>query len=202
MKLPDYYYTIDQSASEEFKDRGSRFIAFAFPATDSISFKKKLQELRKAHSKASHHCFAYRFGISENDFRVSDDGEPSGTAGKPILGQIDSRNLTNTAVIVARYFGGSLLGVPGLIYAYKTATALVLQTIPLIQKQVEIVYSIRFEYTQLNEVMQILKQSNSSIIEQELQLFPHIKAGIPNARINEVIYRLKDLRNVELTALL
>jgi putative IMPACT (imprinted ancient) family translation regulator len=101
-------------------------------------------------------------------------------------------------VIVVRYFGGTLLGVPGLINAYKTATALVLQTIPVIRKQVEQIYKIQFEYTQVNEIMQILKQSNCSILEQDFQLFPVIKTGIPNSRIDEVKHRLADLRNIEI----
>ena len=202
MKLPEYYYTINRSATEEFKDRGSKFIAYAYPVADSEAFKKYLRELKKEHPKAVHHCFAYRIGITGDNFRVSDDGEPSGTAGKPILGQIDSRSLTNTAVIVVRYFGGTLLGVPGLINAYKTATALVLQTIPIIQKQVEQPYMIRFDYTQVNDVMQILKQGNCSVLEQDLQLFSSIKAGIPNGRVDEVLHRLGDLRNVELVKIL
>ena len=202
MKLPEHYYTIDRLASEEFKDRGSKFIAYASHIADADAFKKWLQQLKKEHPKAVHHCFAYRLGISGDNFRVSDDGEPSGTAGKPILGQIDSRKLTNTAVVVVRYFGGTLLGVPGLINAYKTATALVLQTIPILQKQVEQVYSIRFDYTQVNEVMQILKNGNCNIITQDLQLFSEIKAGIPSNRLGEVLHRLNDLRNVELVKIL
>ena len=202
MKPAEYYYTIDRTSSEEFKDRGSKFIAYTYPVEDAETFKKYLRELKKEHLKAVHHCFAYRMGITGDNFRISDDGEPSGTAGKPILGQLDSRNLTNTAVIVVRYFGGTLLGVPGLINAYKTATALVLQTIPIIQKQVEQVYTIRFDYTQVNDVMQILKQGNCSILKQDLQLFSSIRAGIPNSRLNEVIHRLNELRNVELVKIL
>src|SRR5689334_20485455 len=101
----DYYYTIDRSAYAEFKDRGSKFIGFAFPIADIADFKKQLQGLKDEHPKAAHHCFAYRIGTDGNLFRSSDDGEPSGTAGKPILGQIDSKQLTNVAVIVVRYFG-------------------------------------------------------------------------------------------------
>jgi uncharacterized YigZ family protein len=97
----------------EFKDRGSRFLAYAFPISSADDFKKRLKELKEEHSKAVHHCFAYRIGTDGNSFRSSDDGEPSGSAGKPILGQIDSKELTNTAIVVVRYFGGTLLGVPG-----------------------------------------------------------------------------------------
>ena len=114
------YYTIEKPSVAEFKDRGSKFIAYAFPITDVIEFKEKLSALKKEHPKAVHHCFAYRMGLDGINFRVSDDGEPSGTAGRPILGQIDSKQITNVLIVVVRYFGGTLLGVPGLINAYKS----------------------------------------------------------------------------------
>src|SRR5882762_8983849 len=153
MNEQDFYYTITQSSNAEFKDRGSKFIAFAFPIETVEEFKQHLQALKKEHPKAVHHCFAYRIGTDGNNFRSSDDGEPPGTAGKPILGQIDSRELVNVLVVVVRYFGGTLLGVPGLINAYKTVAALAFQVTPIIQKQVELKYSIEFDYTQMNEVM-------------------------------------------------
>ena len=117
----ELYYTIEQETVAEFKDRGSRFLAYAVPVTSIEQFKQKLQQLKELHPKANHHCFAYRIGADGSTFRVSDDGEPSGSAGRPILGQLDSKQVTNAAVIVVRYFGGTLLGVPGLINAYKTA---------------------------------------------------------------------------------
>jgi len=196
MTEQDFYYTITQSSNAEFKDRGSKFIAYAFPIETTEAFKQHLQALKKEHPKAVHHCFAYRIGTDGNNFRSSDDGEPSGTAGKPILGQIDSKELTNVAVIVVRYWGGTLLGVPGLINAYKTAAALAFQVTPIIQKQVTLKYSIEFDYTQMNEVMMILKQFNCNIISQEMQLFCLIKTGIPKNRLEEALYRLNDLQNV------
>ena len=191
-----FYNTIAQPSTAEFKDRGSKFIAFAFPIETADDFKQQLQSLKKEHPKAVHHCFAYRIGTYGNNFRSSDDGEPSGTAGKPILGQIDSKELTNMAVIVVRYWGGTLLGVPGLINAYKTAASLALQVTPIMQKQVEIKYSIEFDYTRMNEVMMILKQFNCTVITQEMQLFCIITAGIAKNRIAEVLYKLNDLQNV------
>jgi uncharacterized YigZ family protein len=193
-----FYHTIAQASTAEFKDRGSRFIAFAQPINNTDEFKALLLQLKKEHPKAVHHCFAYRIGTDGNNFRVSDDGEPSGSAGKPILGQIDSRELINTAVIVVRYWGGTLLGVPGLINAYKTAAALALQVTPIIQKQVEIVYSLQFDYTQMNEVMMVMKQYNCTIIEQQSQLFCQLKAGIPQNRCAEAVYKLEQLRGVEM----
>ena len=155
-----------------------------------------MQVLKKEHPKAVHHCFAYRIGIDGNNFRSSDDGEPSGTAGKPILGQIDSKGLTNVAIIVVRYWGGTMLGVPGLINAYKTAAALALQVTPVVERQIEVNYSIEFDYTLMNEVMILMKQFNCNIISNEMQLFCIIKAGIPKNRLDEVLYRLNDLKNV------
>lgn len=196
MSEADFYTTIEKPSSAEFKDRGSKFIAYAFPITDADDFKKQIQNLKKDHPKAVHHCFAYRIGTDGNNFRSSDDGEPSGTAGKPILGQIDSKGITNVAVVVVRYWGGTLLGVPGLINAYKTATSLALQITPVVEKQIEISYTIEFDYTQINEVMMLMKQYNCNIHSNEMQLFCIIKAGIPKNRLNEVLYRLNDLQNV------
>src|SRR5450432_3005857 len=118
----DFYFTIDTVGVAEYKDRGSKFIAHAFPLKNKEDFKKHLQALRKEHPKAVHHCFAYRISYDGNNYRVSDDGEPPGSAGNQILAQIDSRNLSDILVIVVRYFGGTLLGVPGLINAYKAVT--------------------------------------------------------------------------------
>src|SRR3984893_9664994 len=148
MAEQDFYYTIEKTATTEFKDRGSKFIAYAYPVKSVDEFKETLHEIKKEHPKATHHCFAYRIGLDGNTHRVSDDGEPSGTAGRPILGQIDSRELVNVLVIVVRYFGGTLLGVPGLINAYKSAAALALQMAPLVQKQVEKELTVQFDYTQ------------------------------------------------------
>jgi uncharacterized YigZ family protein len=198
MSNQDFYYTIEQEVVAEFKDRGSKFLAYVEPVNTIEQFKLKLQQLKELHPKANHHCFAYRIGADGATFRVSDDGEPSGSAGRPILGQIDSKQLTNVAVIVVRYFGGTLLGVPGLINAYKTSTSLALQTTPITQKQIEENYSIEFDYTRMNEVMMILKQCNCSVTEQELQLFCRIKTGIPKNRLEEVLYRFKDLHDVQL----
>ena len=191
-----FYNTIEKPSIAEFKDRGSKFFAFAFAIVTAADFKKELQLLKKEHPKAVHHCFAYRIGTDGNTFRSSDDGEPSGTAGKPILGQIDSKGITNVAVIVVRYWGGTMLGVPGLINAYKTAAALALQVTPIIEKQIEVNYTIEFDYTQMNEVMMIMKQFNCTVLSNEMQLFCNIKAGIPKNRLDDVLNRLNDLQNV------
>ncbi|MCG7855689.1 IMPACT family protein [Flavihumibacter sp.] len=199
MDTKTYYTTIDSNGTAEFRDRGSKFIGYAFPVNSVDQFKKTLEVIKKEHPKATHHCFAYRIGIDGNSFRVNDDGEPSGTAGKPILGQIDSKELTNVGVVVVRYFGGSLLGVPGLINAYKTTATVVLQTIPFVQKPIEVKYRLQFDYTTMNDVMTIIKQYNCTILSQEIQLFSLFTIGIPISRLDEVLYRLKDLHTVETT---
>lgn len=196
MSSPDFYFTIEKNATAEYKDRGSRFIAYAYHIDTINEFKIRLADIKKEHPKATHHCFAYRLGIDDYNFRVSDNGEPSGTAGRPILGQIDSRQLTNVVVFVVRYFGGTLLGVPGLINAYKTAAALVLQTTPAIQKPILLNYNLQFDYTQMNAVMMIIKQYNCSILQQELQLFCSMDIGIVKNRIDEVLGKLNDTGNI------
>jgi uncharacterized YigZ family protein len=197
MSDPEYYQTIEKACFAEYKDRGSKFIAYANPVQTTEECKLCLQQLKKEHPKAVHHCFAYRLGWDGNQFRVSDDGEPSGTAGRPILGQIDSKQLTNITVIVVRYFGGTLLGVPGLINAYKSATAMALQLVPIVQKPIEVLYELHFDYTLMNEVMMVIKQSGCNVAAQEMQLFCLLKIGIPKARLTEVLYKLKEIRTVE-----
>jgi uncharacterized YigZ family protein len=191
-----YYYTIEQPSMAEFKDRGSKFLAYAYPAKDIDTCKKLLAQLKKEHGKAVHHCLAYRLGVDGSTFRVSDDGEPAGSAGRPILGQIDSKGLTNVFVVVVRYFGGTLLGIPGLINAYKTATALALQLSPIIKKPIEIPYELNFDYHQMNEVMMLVKHYNCSVVEQTAQLFIQLHIGIAKNRLDEVLEKLGTLRDV------
>lgn len=193
---PFFYNTIEQPAIAEFKDRGSKFLAYSFPVSSIEDCKKHLSQLKKEHPKAVHHCLAYRLGIDGKTFRVTDAGEPAGTAGRPILGQIDSKQLTNIMVVVVRYFGGTLLGVPGLINAYKTATSLTLQLSPIIQKAVEVPYILHFDYQQMNEVMMVVKQYNCSVVEQVAQLFVELKIGIHKHRLEEVINKIQDLQGV------
>lgn len=197
MSEQKYYYTIEKASSAEFKDRGSRFIAYVHPVQSVDDCKRLLQESKKEHPKAVHHCFAWRLGTDGMQFRQSDDGEPSGSAGRPILGQIDSRQLVNAMVIVVRYFGGTLLGVPGLINAYRSAAAMALQLVPVVQKPIEIVYDLQFDYTQVNEIMNIVKQYSCSVRRQEMQLFCLLSIGIAKERLDEVLYKLGELHTVE-----
>lgn len=194
----DHYFTIETSAVAEYKDRGSKFLAYSFPLKNTNDLKIHLLALKKEHPKAVHYCFAYRVGTDGNNFRSSDDGEPSGSAGKPILGQIDSKNITNVLIVVIRYFGGTLLGIPGLINAYKTAASLVLQCTSTVQKQVEVNYQLHFNYTEMNEVIRIIKLYNCTVLKNEMQLFCLIETGIPRNQLQQVLSALKDVTNIEI----
>ncbi len=193
------YYTVGKKATAEYKDRGSRFIGCVFPIETADDFKERLNEIKREHPKATHYCFAYRLGPDGLQFRVSDGGEPSGSAGRPILGQIDSKGLINVLVVVVRYFGGTLLGVPGLIHAYKSAAALALQLTPLLQKSVEQEFRVHFDYTQMNDVMITVRQCNCRIVKQEIQLFCDMVLAVPKSRVEEVSYKLRELKNVEIS---
>ncbi len=196
--MPEYYFTIDKKGVAEFKDRGSKFIAYAFPISGREEFKARLAGLKKEHPRAAHHCFGYRIGTDGNNFRVSDDGEPSGSAGRPILGQIDSKQLTNIAVIVVRYFGGTLLGVPGLINAYKTATAMAIESSIIIQKPVLVEYGLQFDYTKMNDVMRVVKIYDCDVLEMDTQLFCTMKLGIPQSKLSEAVIQLNEIKGVEI----
>jgi uncharacterized YigZ family protein len=193
-----HFHTIEKEALAEYRDRGSTFLAYAFPIASTDDFKKRLKALKEEHPKAAHHCFAYRIGTDGNNFRSSDDGEPSGSAGKPILGQLDSKGVTNTAIVVVRYFGGTLLGVPGLINAYKTASSFALQLTPLIQKPVLVAYELNFDYTLMNDVMMVVKRFGCSIIENEAQLFCRMVIGIPKKEEELCIQKLKDMHTLDI----
>ncbi|WP_121355331.1 IMPACT family protein [Flavisolibacter nicotianae] len=196
-----HYNTIEKPSQAEYKDRGSRFLAYAFPIQSVDDFKKELKVLKDEHPKAVHHCFAYRLGSDGTNFRASDDGEPSGSAGKPILGQIDSKGLTNTAVVVVRYFGGTLLGVPGLITAYKTVSSLALQLTPIVEKPVLVSYEMQFDYTLMNEVMIFVKRYHCIVLANEMQLFCRIVVGVPKAEEIHFTDRIGDIHGVEVRKL-
>lgn len=195
-KNKDYCLTITQPGSAEYKDRGSKFIAFAYPIKTVDDFKICLKQVKELHPKASHHCFAYKIGIDNNTFRVSDDGEPSGSAGRPILNAIESKEITDVLVVVVRYFGGTLLGVPGLINAYKHSTLLSLQVTPVIQKPILNLYELQFDYTVKNNIMTIVKQLSCEVIENENQLFCIMKIGVQASKEAEFVHKLNDYHTV------
>lgn len=192
------YKTIASTTQAEFKDKGSRFIAFAYPIQTLEEVKQYVSILREEHHKARHWCYAYRLGVDGTQFRANDDGEPAGSAGRPILGQIDSAGLTDVLVIVVRYFGGTLLGVPGLIHAYKTAAAEALTVAEMIEKNVEKMVWLRCEYPYLNEAIRITKQNQGNIIEQDLQLDCRLTVRLPLACYTLCITAWENTRNIEI----
>lgn len=160
MMFSDTYKTIDNEAKGLFKDRGSRFIAIAIPVTTQDEIKNRLEILRKEYHDARHHCYAWVLSPDRQAWRVNDDGEPSGTAGKPILGQINSRELTNILVVVIRYFGGTLLGVSGLINAYRSAASDALNNATVIERHLTERWHLKFPYSSMNDVMKVLKEES------------------------------------------
>lgn len=158
MLFSDTYKTIASESKGLFKDRGSRFIAIAIPVSTPEEIKNKLDELRKEYHDARHHCYAWVLSPDRQAWRVNDDGEPSGTAGRPILGQINSRELTNVLIVVVRYFGGTLLGVSGLINAYRSAAEDALENARIIEKHVTERWLVTFPYAAMNDVMKVLKE--------------------------------------------
>ena len=154
----DSYYTIAAPAEAIYKDKGSKFLAYAWPVTDERQIRDALDGLRKRYYDATHHCYAWRLGPEGENVRMNDDGEPSSTAGRPILGQLLSRQVTDALVVVVRYFGGTKLGVPGLIAAYKESAAAVLDAAEVVQRTVNTVLRIGFGYLAMNDVMRIVKE--------------------------------------------
>lgn len=193
------YKTIVSPVQGDYRDRGSKFLAYAYPLNSIADFKEILNTVKKEHSKASHHCFAYRIGNDGTCFRANDDGEPAGSAGKPILGQIDSLGFTNLCVIVVRYFGGTLLGVPGLINAYKTACFNALQNAQVIEKWVEDIYNLDFDYPMLGEILHIIKQNEGQVYTQDLQLFCKILVGIPIPKSTQFYNKLFDIKGITIS---
>ncbi|MDI9319810.1 MAG: YigZ family protein [Phycisphaerales bacterium] len=194
----DRYKTIAQAGNSLFKDKNSKFYGYAYPILHVEQSKQVLQEVKKEHPKATHHCFAYRLGTEGLSFRASDDGEPSGSAGRPILGQIDSAGYTNILVVVVRYYGGTMLGVPGLINAYKTAATEAIKGAASIEKWITQRVEITVDYNTMSELLYLLKQCEAEIIKQELQLFCTIIAAIPKIHFNQYAALLLKIRGLNL----
>jgi uncharacterized YigZ family protein len=164
--MTDTYLTIAAPSTGEFKDRGSKFLGYAFPILTEPDWQQRMEEVRKEHPKARHHCFAYRLGLDGNNYRANDDGEPSGTAGRPILGQIDSYGLTNVFLVVVRYFGGTLLGASGLINAYKTCANHTLSQAVVEAKLLEDIFKLTFDYAIMGDLMNALKKLGLEILDR------------------------------------
>lgn len=197
MLFDDTYFTIEKPGEAIFRNRGSKFLGYAWPIKSDQDIKTIIADLKKEHPKANHYCFAMRWSTDRSIFRLNDDGEPSGTAGRPILNTLLSRNLTNAAVVVVRYFGGTLLGVPGLINAYKTSAELALNETAVIERTVNDIYTIAFDYLQMNEVMRIIKDDNLEILAQQFDNNCSIKVSIRKMQVNQCLARLQKLSSVK-----
>ncbi len=198
MLFSDTYLTIEKPTEAIFKDKGSKFLAFAYPVENDQQIKEILNQLKKEHHTANHHCYAYRLGADKMNFRANDDGEPNNTAGKPILGQIQSNDLTNILIVVVRYFGGTLLGVSGLINAYKNSAAEVIKTATIIEKQILFHYNIQFYFEHVNDVMKLLKQLDCKITSQQFDNNCEINFSIRKANSEQCEEKLKKIDGLKL----
>jgi len=193
---PDTYKTIAKPSEGLYKDKGSRFLAFAFPVSQEQEIKDIITQLKKEHHSARHHCFAWRIGSNADFFRINDDGEPSGTAGRPILGQIQSKGVTNILVVVVRYFGGTLLGVSGLINAYKQAAQSVLENAEIIEKIMEGIIEVQFSYAAMNDIMQLIKEMQLEMVSSDFGLLCKIGIAVRMSLIELVLTKLNKIDGI------
>jgi uncharacterized YigZ family protein len=199
MLFDDTYRTIENPAEGIFRDRGSKFLAYAFPVISETQIKEIVNKLKDEHPKANHHCWAMRISPDRSVFKVNDDGEPSGTAGRPILNILLSRDITNLLVVVVRYFGGTLLGVPGLINAYKQATEDALKQAVVIEKTVNDIYDLAFDYLQMNDVMKVIKDDNLRVISQQFDNKCTMQIAIRKMQVNQTLSKLDKIDGLTVT---
>jgi uncharacterized YigZ family protein len=192
MLFEETYLTLDSPSTGEFRDRGSRFSGFAYPVKSETEVKQLINSIKSEHPKANHHCYAFRLGPGKTAFRFSDDREPAGSAGKPIFGVIQSKDLTDILIIVVRYFGGTLLGVPGLINAYRSAAQMAVENGKTVQKTVVERYQIRFAYEFLNLIMEMVKISKASILQQKLEMDCAITIELPKQAADDLISKIRN----------
>ena len=196
--MRDLYKTISSNTKGQFKDRGSRFIALAFHVVSEDEIKEQITLLRKEYHDARHHCFAWRLGPDMERYRINDDGEPSGSAGRPIFGQIQSRELTDILVVVIRYFGGTLLGVGGLINAYRSSTTAALDQATIIEKRVEKQMNLKFSYEAMNAVMGILKEFGLKPEQQHFDLNCSLSTRVWMRQIPAVTERIEKIEHCKI----
>jgi uncharacterized YigZ family protein len=193
----DKYKEIKSATTGVYKEKGSKFIAYSFPVHSEDNVKEKLEEVKKLEHSARHHCYAYILNPDKSAQRANDDGEPSSTAGKPILGQILSNDLTNTLIVVVRYFGGVKLGVAGLIRSYKTAALDAISNSEIITKIIKEQFTVSFKYPQMNDVMRLVKEYNLEVVNTDFQIECKLIFAVAKSKSEEVVETLK--KNHELT---
>ncbi|MCC8020354.1 MAG: YigZ family protein [Rikenellaceae bacterium] len=192
----DTYKTIAGAAEAGFRDKGSRFLAYAYPVSDEEEIRAIVDGLRKRYYDATHICYAWRLGPEGEPYRANDDGEPSGTAGRPILGQLLSRGISDVFVAVVRYFGGTKLGVPGLINAYRTSAGEVLDRCTIIEKTLDETLTAEYSYITMNEVMKVVKDMQPAVVAQEFDNLCRITLRIRNSRAAELRTRLEKIEGL------
>jgi uncharacterized YigZ family protein len=198
MNINDTYKTLAGESKGIYKDRGSRFIAHAYPVSSEEEIKLILKTIKKKYHNARHHCYAYRLGVEKVIYRTNDDGEPSNSAGKPILTQIKKNSLTNIVVVVIRYFGGTLLGVGGLINAYSSATADALTNASIQTKTINNIYELQFSYTSMNNVMKVINEEKLTQVEHKFDLNSSIKISVRKSRSKNVVERLGEIEGLRI----
>jgi uncharacterized YigZ family protein len=198
-EIKDTYKTITAPAvGEIFKDRASKFIGYAYPVTSEDEVKEYIQALKKEHHTARHWCYAWQMGTSTLKTRANDDGEPSNSAGNPILGQLVSFDVTNTLVVVVRYFGGTKLGVGGLINAYRTGAKYALEEATIVTRTIDKTFTLIFEYADMNKVMRIIKENKLHVLSQEMEMQCVFKLSIRLKDVSRIQQIIEDLRKVKL----
>ena len=197
----DSYKTSARAAETTYRQLSSKFYTYAYPVETEEQIKEHLDTLRKRWYDATHHCYAWRLGPHGEQFRANDDGEPSSTAGKPILGQLLSQEITNCLVVVVRYFGGTKLGVPGLIAAYKESTAQVLAECEIVEKTVDVVVKVEFSYVAMNDVMRIVKDMQPRIVEQIFDNLCTMTLSIRESESEQLIGRLEKVEGATIEQL-
>ncbi len=193
------YLTINALSEGIYKDKGSKFLSFVHPVQSVDEVKDIVKEYRKKYYDARHVCYAYMIGCERTEFRANDDGEPSGTAGKPILGQLNSNNLTDVLVVVIRYFGGILLGTSGLIHAYKEATMDALANTEIVEKQIYVSYQLKFEYPVMNQVMRFVKEENVSILSNQYESDCLMTVTVPKVNSERFFSKIKNTEQVQIS---
>ena len=200
--MDDIYKTITKSAEGElFKDKGSKFYSYVFPITNEDQSKDHIETLKKQHHNARHWCYAYQIGIEDIQYRANDDGEPNNSAGMPIYGQIQSFEVTNVLVVVVRYFGGTKLGVGGLINAYKTSAQLALEAAKIVEKTINKNFTLKFEYKNMSKVMRLLKENDVEIINQKLELNCLLEISVRKNNSSKVFELFNEFYGVKITEL-
>lgn len=197
--MKDTYNTIAFPSEEIlFKEKGSKFFGYAFPIKSEEEVKPIIDVLRKQHPTACHYCYAYQLGSEKISYRANDDGEPSNSAGMPIYGQIQSFSVTNTLVIIVRIFGGTKLGVGGLITAYKTAAQITLENCSIVEKTIDVHYLISFDYKNMNKVMRVIKEKNLDIVNQKMEMSCEIEVKTRKKNAGQVFDIFNSLFEIEI----